>query len=110
VRNIQEVQRRATEFSADCASDVHRFCPRTPRGGGRVLECLAPYLGRRELSSNCESAVAEAIDRWAAFADACSDDAASLCPNVQAGGGRMFLCLRSQSGRLSSRCRKVGSP
>jgi hypothetical protein len=110
VENVQAVQRIAQEFAADCAADIHRLCPRTPRGGGQVLECLRPYLGRRELGSNCEEAVVKAFERWSEFADACQGDAAALCPDVQAGGGRMLLCLRAQSDRLSSRCRKVVGP
>jgi len=106
-RNIQEVQRRATEFSADCGPDVYRFCPRTPAGGGRILQCLRVYAGRRELSSNCEEAVVRALENLQEFSDACGGDAAALCAGVQPGGGRLFACLRSQSSQLSSRCRSA---
>lgn len=110
VRNIQEVRRRATELSADCAADVYRFCPSTPRGQGRILACLSAHVDRRELSSNCEGAVVAALEKLQEFSDACANDASALCAGVQPGGGRVFLCLRSQSERLSSRCRKAVSP
>ncbi len=110
VRTIQEVRRRAGEFHADCAADVYRFCPSTPRGQLRVLDCLRHHVGRRELSTNCEDAVLGALERLQEYADACTGDAARLCPGVQAGGGKVIACLRSQSDRLSSRCRKVVNP
>lgn len=106
-RNINEVKRRTAEFSADCGPDVYRFCPRTPAGGGRILQCLRVHAGRRELSSNCEDAVVGALEKLQDFSDACGGDAAALCAGVQPGGGRLFACLRSQSDQLSSRCRSA---
>jgi hypothetical protein len=106
-QNIAEVKRRTAEFSADCGPDVYRFCPRTPAGGGRILQCLRVYAGRRELSSNCEEAVVRALENLQEFSDACGGDAAALCAGVQPGGGRLFACLRSQSSQLSSRCRSA---
>ncbi len=110
VQTIQEVQRRASEFHADCGADVYRFCPSTPRGQLRILDCLRYHVGRRELSTNCEDAVLTALERLQEYADACTDDAARLCPGVEAGGGKVIACLRSQSDRLSSRCKKVVNP
>ncbi len=110
VRNLQEVQRRASEFSADCGADVYRFCPGTPPGRGRILQCLSAHVGRRELSSNCEDAVVTAIEKLQEFSDACSADAASLCAGVQPGGGRLLTCLRAQSNRLSTRCKRAVNP
>jgi hypothetical protein len=110
VRNVREVQRRASEFNSDCASDIWRFCPQVPKGGGRILDCLGAYVGRRELSSNCEGAVVTAIENLHEFNEGCAEDAAAFCAGVQPGGGRVFLCLRAQSDRLSSRCKRAMSP
>ncbi len=110
VRNLQELRRRAAEFNADCAGDVYRFCPNTPAGQGRILSCLSYHVGRRELSTNCEDAVATALERLQEFSVACANDAANLCAGVQPGGGRLFLCLRAQSERLSTRCKKAVTP
>jgi hypothetical protein len=109
-QNLQEIQRRASQFSADCAGDVYRFCPDVPVGQGRVLECLGAYAGRRELSTNCEDAVLTALTNLQEFAEGCADDAARLCPGVQSGGGRVFLCLRAKSSQLSSRCKQAVNP
>jgi len=109
-RNMQKVQRRAAELNADCAGDVFRLCPATRSGEGRLLDCLSVHLGRRELSTNCEEAVATALEKLQEFANGCSDDAARLCADVQPGKGRLLVCLRSQSQSLSSRCRRVVSP
>src|SRR5512138_3230603 len=78
VRNVQEVQRRARELAADCAADVYRFCPAVPRGQGRVVRCLGAHVGRRELSSTCEEAVATALENVKEFSAACGNEAASL--------------------------------
>jgi hypothetical protein len=110
VENLHEVQRRANAFSADCQADVFRFCPGVAPRGGRVLDCLRPYVGRRELATNCEEAVATALEKVQGLHDACADEAAALCQGVQPGGGRIFLCLRYQSEKLSSRCRKAVNP
>ena len=109
-RNIQEVRRRAAEFNADCAGDVYRFCPRVQPRQGRILACLRNQVGRRELSTSCEEAVSTALEKLHEFSVACGDDAASLCPGVEPGGGRVFVCLRAQSDRLSSRCRRAVGP
>jgi hypothetical protein len=109
-QNISEVQRRASEFNADCAPDVYRFCPGTPPGGGRILQCLRPYVGQRQLSTNCEDSVVTALEKLDEFVAGCDTDAANLCPGVQSGGGRLFACLRSRSEQLSSRCKQVVSP
>lgn len=109
-RNLQEIQRRASELSADCGADVYRFCPSTPRGRFRILQCLAVHVGRRELSSNCEGAVTTAIERLDEFAVACANEAETLCPGVQAGDGKLLVCLRAQWNRLSSRCQRAVTP
>ena len=107
VEHIREVQRRAAEFTADCAPDVYRFGPTVRTGEGRLLECLGAYVGRRELSSNCEDAVVSALEKLQAFSDACANDAARLCAGVQPGRGRLFLCLLAASDQLSSQCRSA---
>src|SRR5512134_1646719 len=61
-RNIQETQRRISEFGADCGGDVARFCPWTQPGQWRILDCLSVHVGRRELSTNCEDAVVTALE------------------------------------------------
>ena len=110
VQNLNELRRRASELSADCSPDVFRFCRLVPRGQGRVLECLRSHVGRRDLSSNCEEAVVTALEKLNEFAVGCGDDSARLCPGVEVGGGRMFLCLRSQYDKLSTRCQRAVSP
>jgi hypothetical protein len=110
VRNLQEVRRRASEFNADCAGDVYRFCPGTPQGQGRILECLSFHAGKRELSSTCETAVATALENAQEFSAACGPEAARYCEGIQPGGGRVFLCLRAQSERLSTRCQRALNP
>ena len=110
VRNIQEVRRRAAEFSADCGGDVYRFCPYVQAGQGRVLQCLAVHLGRRELSTPCEDAVATALEKLQEFSDACGGETAQYCQGVQPGNGRLLVCLRAYADRLSTRCRKAVNP
>ena len=110
VQNVQWVQARARELRVDCANDIYRFCPYVAIGQGRVLQCLGAHLGQRELSAACEEGVTRVIDRTQELVDACSDEAARFCEGVQPGGGRVFLCLRAQSERLSTRCRRALEP
>jgi len=109
-KNLQEIQRRASEFSQDCGGDVFRLCPDVPAGQGRLLECLGTYVGQRELSTTCEDAVATALANLQEFSEGCAGDAARLCPGVRPGGARIFLCLRAKSNLLSSRCKRAVSP
>jgi hypothetical protein len=106
-QTLGEVQRRASALGADCNLDIQRYCPGTPVGGGRILQCLGAEVGRGELSSNCEDSVTGALEKLDAFTAGCSDDAAALCPGVASGRGRLFACLRSQQERLSSRCQQA---
>jgi hypothetical protein len=106
-RELQELDRRVMEFNSDCSNDARSYCLGVQVGEGRVIDCLASHVGRRELSTNCEAAVSGALEKAEDFVQACATDAAALCEGVPAGGGRLFLCLRSQSDRLSSRCKSV---
>jgi Golgi apparatus protein 1 len=108
--NMREVQRRAAELDADCAADVYRFCQGVQPGEGRILGCLGGHVGQRELSTNCEDTVSAALAKAQEFVDACTQDAARLCPDVPPGGGRVFVCLRAQPRKLSTRCLRAVNP
>ena len=110
IENLRWVQARARELSVDCANDVYRFCPGTQVGQGQVVQCLAFQVGKRELAPACEDAVVTALERTKEFQDACSAEAAQLCQGIQPGGGRLFLCLRAQSERVSTRCQRALNP
>jgi hypothetical protein len=38
---------------------------------------------------------------------ACAQDAATLCPGLTPGGGRILACFRQKSGQLSDGCRSA---
>lgn len=40
-----------------------------------------------------------------ALRDACTQDAATLCPGVKPGGGRILACFKEKSAQLSEGCR-----
>ncbi len=110
IENIRWVEARARELQVDCTNDIYRFCPGTPGGEGRVLECLGFHVGKRELAPACEEGVATALEKVREFQDACSAEAARLCEGIRPGGGRIFLCLRAQSEKVSTRCQRALSP
>jgi hypothetical protein len=47
----------------------------------------------------------EAKDAMRAVARACQPDAERLCANVEKGGGRKLMCLRSHAAELSPACK-----
>ena len=110
VENLRWVEARARELQVDCTNDIYRFCPYVPVGQGRVLECLAAHLGQRELAPGCEESLANALEKVREFQDACGAEAARLCEGIKPGGGRVFLCLRAQSEKVSTRCQRALEP
>jgi hypothetical protein len=92
--------------AAACASDAGRLCP-----GARGVDLLLCLDERRaDLGPTCRAKVAERAarirERHALVAQACKDEAARFCPDVEPGpGGGLVRCLRARQAELSEPCR-----
>jgi hypothetical protein len=104
-QDIQQVQNRANEVASACAGDVWQYCNGVLPGGDRVRVCL--WSRWDQLSSTCRDAWARIGEKAQALVDSCSADAEQVCPGVQPGGGRLFLCLKLNEGKVSTRCRSA---
>lgn len=84
-----------------CAHDAERLCPDTPRGGGRVVACLAAHSGA--LSAPCADELAKA-ELLVETAIVCAADTQQFCAHTPPGGGRMVSCLVGNQDRISDAC------
>ena len=105
---VQDVEGRARQIGVACAGAVWQYCQNVPRGAGRLLTCVSARWS--ELSSTCRDAVGAATEKLQRFQAACASDAGRLCPDVPAGGGKIFACLKLYEDAVSSACRDAMRP
>ena len=103
--DIQEVQARAQEISLACSNDVWQYCQGVAPGADRIRVCL--WSRWNDLSSTCREKAAEVAEKAQGMSDQCANDIDRLCPGMQPGGGRIYLCLKAQESKVSSQCRRV---
>ena len=100
-----------------CAPEIARFCADVARGRGRIAACLAGRsnaisagcLGEVRAASNGRLVPGEVRRIFdpslrARLPQSCTAAAASLCPGVPLGDGRIFACLYGRSDRVSQTC------
>ncbi|MFM9942455.1 MAG: cysteine rich repeat-containing protein [Hyphomicrobiaceae bacterium] len=96
---------------AVCRTDVATFCQSAEKGGGARMACLRQNIDK--LDPACRAALNErAVERKQKGAEkgkesrqACREDRKALCGDVQAGGGQIVQCLKSNADKLSPGCR-----
>lgn len=86
-------------WRADCGTDIDLHCTKAP-AGPQLANCLSQNVAK--VGPHCKARVihAEAITLLA-----CNNDAASLCKDVKAGGGRVVECLAKNEAKLSPACK-----
>ena len=99
-----------SQVQKGCESEIKDFCSQVTLGEGRLLACF--YAHEDKLSGQCQfalySAAAQlehAVSALNYVAGQCIDDIETMCPDVQAGEGRILNCLESKGEALSSACR-----
>ncbi len=111
----------ATDARADlttaCASEISRYCADVSKGRGRISACLVGQMSR--LSPACLPEV-QAVGQSrltprsvrkifnpafrAPLPEACTAPAATFCPGMTPGEGRVFACLYARSDRIPKAC------
>ena len=72
------------EESLICADDIEKYCKEIKPGGGRLLKCLKAH--EKELSVSCRAKIGELQGIITECEQACSEDIARFCKEVQPGG------------------------
>jgi len=88
-----------------CAEDAKRLCAGIPPGDGRIFFCLKSNWN--DLSSGCQGTMNWAQQLASEVGLDCQADAFAWCQGVPSGQGRLFACLASHRGELSSTCQKA---
>ncbi len=104
-QEIQTIQNRAREINLACSGDVWQYCSNVAPGADRIRVCLWANWDR--LSSTCRDKAAEVAETTQNLQQLCADDIPRLCPGMRAGGGQIFLCLKAQQSKASSRCQSA---
>ena len=95
-----------------CKAELETYCKDVTPGEGRVLACL--YAHNDKLSGKCEFALYDAaaqLERAVAalsyVANECANDLNQFCRDVEAGEGRLLMCLEKNDQKVSSRCKEA---
>ena len=102
-QDLQQIQNKAREIDQACSADVWQYCNGVMPGGDRIKVCLWSNWDR--LSSTCRDKAAEVAEKREKLQQLCPADIQNLCPGVNPGGGRIYLCLKAQESKVSLQCR-----
>lgn len=99
----------AADFLRSCGPDILEYCSAVEPGHGRLISCL--YAHELVIGEDCAEATTEMADiidtMFASLREvqqSCSNDIPNLCGDVDAGGGRVFMCLAANKDTLSESC------
>jgi hypothetical protein len=97
------------QVQTGCEAEIKNYCSQVSLGEGRLLACF--YAHEDKLSGQCQytlySAAAQlehAVSALNYVAGQCIGDIELLCPEVQAGEGRILSCLESKGEALGAAC------
>ena len=97
------------QVQTGCEAEIKNYCSQVSLGEGRLLACF--YAHEDKLSGQCQytlySAAAQlehAVSALNYVAGQCMGDIELLCPEVQAGEGRILNCLESKGEALGAAC------
>jgi len=95
------------DVEGPCMDDAARLCGDAGPTRVGTMRCLKARA--EDLSEGCRALLAEPQQRRDEANEACGDDAARLCSDVQPGRNKMGMqsCLRTNADSLSEACRKA---
>jgi len=95
----------AQDVTAACSEELAAHCAKPDQNLFDKTQCLRAHA--QELSPGCRTALDAPAQRRADAGDACGDDAARLCPDMQQGrhGTGVLNCLKANAEKLSDECR-----
>ena len=95
-----------------CSEDVSKFCADVKPGQGAIVDCLGKH--ESELSAPCKDIQLKRQERRAERKEimrkrvdthqACKEDVAKFCKDVQPGRGAIPKCLKEHESELSAQC------
>jgi len=86
-----------------CTEDYKKLCNDVKPGGGRIDACL--QKNEAKLSDACRQQREAIKTKRKAVAQACGNDAKTLCAGVKPGGGRILRCLNQKQAEVSPACK-----
>jgi hypothetical protein len=90
-------------YSPGCYKEVQKVCADVEPGEGRLTDCVT--RNQNLFSATCRPEVHGVIEQRGRFTTHCKTYAASLCPGVKAGSGRLYACLRFHEDQLGATCK-----
>ena len=97
------------KIKSACRQDLTKYCSTVTPGDGHIALCVLAHEDK--ISDQCFGTIfdvatgtASALGNVSRAADACDDDAAKLCGNVDLGDGRLAQCLIDNKSKLATSC------
>jgi hypothetical protein len=100
----QAMESGKAALQSACGTDISKFCSDVTPGDARLPACLKSHEDK--LSSDCKSQLQAFRSEAMEIKKACKNDVNKFCKDVQAGGGKIWDCLKQHESDLSSACRK----
>lgn len=103
---------QALVVEKDCAAEIAAHCATVRPGASRIVACLIAHedkaTPRCRLSAYLASGdLDERLKAIRGPATTCSADILQYCAAVQAGGGRIYDCLKANKATLTDACRAL---
>ena len=94
----------AAAYSKPCYVEIRAFCADIAPGDGRWTACAVSNRDRYSVA--CRTEVHAVIEQRPIFLLACRESVARLCPNIKAGSGRIYSCLKFNEPEVPLACQQ----